>query len=158
GDLHEVARAAGSAPPPAGVPRPPDLLLDALAALVTEGRAQAAPLLSRAARVFAEDEITMEERLRWAIPSAVAAIMVWDERWHTIEARQLESCREAGLLGQLVVSVNSMAIHTAWRGDFTAAASLVAEADAIAAATGTRFAPFGAVLLAGFRGREAEAT
>lgn len=50
-----------------------------------------------------------------------------------------------------------MAILTAWRGDFAAAASLVAEGEAIAAATGTRFAPFAAVLLAGYRGEEAEA-
>ncbi|HET9969584.1 MAG TPA: helix-turn-helix transcriptional regulator [Streptosporangiaceae bacterium] len=42
-------------------------------------------------------------------------------------------------------------------GDFAAAASLVAEGEAIAAATGTLFAPLGAVLLAGFRGAEAEA-
>ena len=89
----------------------------------------------------------------------VAAIMVWDEqRWHTIEVRQLRSCREAGLLAQLVIYVNSMAILTAWRGDFAAAASLVTEAEAIAAATGTRFAPFAALWLAGFRGTEAEAT
>ena len=39
GSLHEVARAARSAPPPAGAPRPSDLLLDGLAVLVTEGRA-----------------------------------------------------------------------------------------------------------------------
>ena len=64
GSLHEVARAARSAPPPAAAPRPPDLLLDGLAVLVTEGRAQAAPLLRRAARVFAEGEITVEEGLR----------------------------------------------------------------------------------------------
>ena len=64
GSLHEVARAARSAPPPAGAPRPSDLLLDGLAVLVTEGRAEAAPLLRRAARVFAEDEITVEEGLR----------------------------------------------------------------------------------------------
>jgi DNA-binding CsgD family transcriptional regulator len=158
GDLHEVSRAARSAPRPTEVPRPSDLLLDALAVLVTEGRVQAAPLLRRAAQVFAEEEITTQERLRWAIQSAIAAIMVWDERWHTIEARQLQSSRDAGLLAQLVISVNSMAIHTAWRGDVAAAASLVAEAEAIAAATGTRFAPFAAVLLAGFRGAEAEAS
>ena len=158
GDLHEVSRAARSAPPPAGAPRPSDLLLDGLAVLVTEGRAQAAPLLSRAARVFAEEEITLEERLRWARAAAVAAVMVWDEEcWHAIEARELQSCREAGLLAQLVIWVNSMAILTVWRGDFAAAASLVAEAEAIAAATGTRFAPLAAVLLAGFRGAEAEA-
>jgi DNA-binding CsgD family transcriptional regulator len=158
GELYEVARAARSAPPPADVPRPSDLLLDGLAVLVTEGRAQAAPVLRRAARIFAEDDITMEERLRWGSVATIAAITVWDEEyWHTIEVRQLQSCREAGLLAQLVLYVNSMAIHTAWRGDFAAAASLVAEAEAIAAATGTRFAPYGAVLLAGLRGAEAAA-
>jgi DNA-binding CsgD family transcriptional regulator len=158
GNLHEVSRAARSAPSPAGAPRPSDLLLEGLAVLVTEGRAQAAPLLRRAARVFAGEEITLEERLRWGLAAEMAAAMVWDEeRWHTIVARELQSCREAGLLAQLVIWVNSMAILTAWRGDFAAAASLVAEGEAIAAATGTRFAPFAAVLLAGYRGEEAEA-
>ncbi len=158
GDLHEVSRAARAAPPPGGVPRPPDLLLDGLAVLVTEGRAQAAPLLRRAARVFAEEEITIAERLRWATPATLAAVMVWDEeRWHAIEDRHLQSCHEAGLLAQLVISVNHEAVRTVWRGDFAAAASLVAEAEAIAAATGTRHPPLGAVWLAGFRGAEAEA-
>jgi DNA-binding CsgD family transcriptional regulator len=157
GDLREVSRAARSAPPPAGVPRPSDLLLDGLAVLVTEGRARAAPLLRRATRVFAEEEITMEERLLWATPAAMAAVMLWDdERWHTIGARQLQSCREAGLLAQLVISVNAMAIRTIWHGDLAAAASLIAEAEAIAAATGTRFPPAAVVALAGFRGEEAE--
>jgi DNA-binding CsgD family transcriptional regulator len=157
GDLREVAQAARSAPP-VGAPRPSDLLLDGLAVLVTEGRAQAAPLLRRAARIFAEDEIAMEERLRWATPAAMAAVMVWDdERWHTIEARQLQSCREAGLLAQLVISVNAVAIRTIWHGDFAAAVSLIAEAEAIAAATGTHFAPYAAVFLAGFQGAETAA-
>ena len=46
---------------------------------------------------------------------------------------------------------------TVWRGDFAAAASLIAEAEAIAAATGTGFARYAAMFLAGFRGAEAEA-
>ena len=158
GDLHEVSRAARTALPPAGAPRPSDLLLDALAVLGTEGRAQAAPRLRRVARVFAEEEIAMAERLRWSAVAVVAAVTVWDEEcWHAIQDRALRSCREAGLLAQLVIWVNSMALLTIWRGDFAAAASLVAEGEAIAAATGTRFAPLGAVLLAGFRGAEAEA-
>jgi DNA-binding CsgD family transcriptional regulator len=158
GDLHEVSRAARSTPPPAGAARPSDLLLDGLAVLVTEGRAEAAPLLTRAARVFAEEEITMAERLRWSPVAVVAAVTVWDEqRWHAIQDRELQSCREAGLLAQLVIWLYAAACLTTWRGDFAAAASLIAEAEASAAATGTRFRPAAAVLLAGFRGAEAEA-
>ena len=44
------------------------------------------------------------------------------------------------------------------RGELAAAASLTAEGDAIAEATGSLFAPYGAVMLAGFRGSEVEAT
>src|SRR5262249_36425520 len=128
------------------------------AILVTEGRAQAAPLLRRAARAFAEEQIPMAERLRWSPVAVVAAVTVWDEQsWHAIADRELRSCREAGLLAQLVIWLYAMAALMTWCGDFAAAASLIAEAQAIAAATGTRFPPGAAVLLAGFRGGEAEA-
>jgi tetratricopeptide (TPR) repeat protein len=88
----------------------------------------------------------------------MAASLVWDnEYWYAIEARHVQSCREAGSLAQLALSVNGLAIIMVWQGDFAAAASLVAEAEAIAAATGTRFARYGGMLLAGYRGAEAEA-
>ena len=158
GSLHEVARASRSAPPPASAPRLSDLLLDGLAVLVTEGRAQAAPLLRQAAHVFAEDEITLEEGLRYGWLAPVAAAMVWEEEyWHAIVARLLQSLREAGLLVHLPIWMESMAIITAWRGDFAAAASLIAEAEAITAATGSGFARYAAIFLAGLRGAEAEA-
>src|SRR6185437_4079993 len=134
------------------------LLLDGLAVLATAGRTQAAPLLSRAARVFAEEEISMAERLRWSNVAVAAAVTVWEEEcWRVIEVRALRSCREAGLLAQLVICVNSITSFTVWQGDFAEAASLVAEGEAIAEATGTRFPPFGAMFIAGFRGAEAEA-
>ena len=158
GSLHEVARAARSAPPPAGAPRLSDLLLDGLAVLVTEGRARAAPLLRQAARVFAEDEITVEEGLRYGWLATTAAAMVWEDEYrHATVARQLQSVREAGLLVHLPLWVQTMAIMTAWRGDFAAAASLIAEAEAITAATGSGYARYAAVFLAGLRGAEAEA-
>jgi DNA-binding CsgD family transcriptional regulator len=158
GDLYDISLAARSAPPPAGAPSPSDLLLDGLAALITEGRTQAAPLLSRAARVFADGDVALAERQRWSPVAVVAAVTVWDEEsWQAIQARELQSCREAGLLTQLAIWVRAMAAFTAWRGNFTEAASLIAEAEAIAAATQTRFPPGAAVLLAGFRGAEAEA-
>jgi DNA-binding CsgD family transcriptional regulator len=158
GDLYDISLAARSAPPPAGAPSPSDLLLDGLATLITEGRTQAAPLLSRAARVFADGDVALAERQRWSPVAVVAAVTVWDEEsWQAIQARELQSCREAGLLTQLAIWVRAMAAFTAWRGNFTEAASLIAEAEAIAAATQTRFPPGAAVLLAGFRGAEAEA-
>jgi DNA-binding CsgD family transcriptional regulator len=159
GSLHEVDGAARSAPPPpASAARPADLLLDGLAVLVTEGRARAAPLLRRVARVFAEDEITLEEGLRYGWLAAVAAGVLWEEEyWHAIEARQLQSVREAGLLVHLRIWLQGMAVNEIWRGDFAAAASLTAETEAIAAATGSGIARYAAVFLAGLRGVEAEA-
>src|SRR6185312_1017698 len=158
GSLHEVARAARSAPPPAAAPRPPDLLLDGLAVLVTEGRARAAPLLRRAARVFAEGEITVEEGLRWGwLATTAAAIVREEEYWHATVARQLQSVRDAGLLVHLPLWVQTMAIMSAWRGDFAAAASMIAEEEVIAAATGSGFARYSSVFLAGWRGVEEEA-
>jgi DNA-binding CsgD family transcriptional regulator/tetratricopeptide (TPR) repeat protein len=158
GSLHEVSRAARSAPPPPGAPRLSDLLLDGLAVLVTEGRARAAPMLRQAARVFAEDEITVEEGLRYGWLATTAAAMVWEDEYrHATVARQLQSVREAGLLAHLPLWVQTMAIMTAWRGDFAAAASLIAEAEAITAATGSGYARYAAVFLAGLRGAEAGA-
>ena len=72
----------------------------------------------------------MAERLRRSMVAVAAAVTVWDEeRWHVIEARALQSCREAGLLTPLVIYVNSITIFTVWHGDFAEAASLEAEAE-----------------------------
>jgi DNA-binding CsgD family transcriptional regulator len=159
GNLHEVSRAARSAPPPPDPAAPHDLLLDALAVLVTDGRAAAAPMLRRAVRIFAEDEIATEEGLRWGWVAATGTTVLWDvESSQSILLRQLQSAREAGLLVHLLRYVNMLGILATWCGQFAEAASLVAEGDAIAEATGTRFAPHAAVILAGFRGSEAEAT
>src|SRR5262249_10839933 len=95
GNLREVSRAARSAPPPPDPPAPHDLLLDALAVLVTDGRAAAAPLLRRAVRIFAEEEIAVEEGLRWGWAAATAASVLWDaETAQSINVRQLQSARE----------------------------------------------------------------
>jgi DNA-binding CsgD family transcriptional regulator len=159
GSLHEVSRAVRSAPPPPDLPAPHDLLPDGFAVLVTDGLAAAAPTLRRAARVFAEGEIAMEEGLRWGWTAVIVASVLWDvELWQPIVLRQLQSAREAGLLGRLLFYVNQLGLNTAWCGDFAAAESLVAEGDAIAEATGTRYQPYAAVFLAGLRGSESDAT
>src|SRR5439155_12931631 len=48
-------------------------------------------------------------------------------------------------------------IVVSWCGNFASAGSVIAEAETVTEATGTRIAPYGAMLLAAFRGREAEA-
>ena len=159
GTLHEVSRAARSASQPTSAPRPAELLLDALSVLISEGRAAAASKLSAAARVFAEGEIAVAEGLRWGWLARIPAIALWDEeRWHQILVRQLQSTREAGLLAYLMVYLNSLGMAMTSRGDFGSASSLIAEADAVREATGTRVGVAAAVTLAGFRGKEPEAS
>ncbi|HUA49941.1 MAG TPA: AAA family ATPase [Solirubrobacteraceae bacterium] len=159
GTLREISQAARSAPQPTSAPRPADLLLDGFSVLVTEGRAAAAPTLRRAMSVLAEGEIAIAEGLRWGWLAPFAAWTLWDdESWHQVVARQLQTVREAGLLYELPIYLQAVGSNAAWRGDFAMAASLVAEADAVAEATGTRLTRYAAVVLAGYRGDEAEAS
>jgi DNA-binding CsgD family transcriptional regulator len=156
-NVREVARAARSAPPPPGTPRPSDLLLDGLATLITDGWVAAGDTLRAAAQAFAADGIDVDESLRWGWLAKAAADAVGEEdRWHAVVTGQLKACRDAGLLARLVIYLNQAGQSLIWRGDLAAAASLVAEAEAIAAATGTRFVPYAAVTLAGYRGVDGE--
>jgi DNA-binding CsgD family transcriptional regulator/tetratricopeptide (TPR) repeat protein len=158
GDLLEVSRLARAAPLPTGALRPIDLLLDGLATLITEGHAIAAPKLRQAADAFASGDGAPEENFRWGWLTTVPSNVLWDdETWHAINVRQVSRAREVGALVRLPIDLTAYAILLAWRGDFATAASAIAEADAVTEATRTRLAPFSAMLLAAFRGDEAEA-
>jgi len=156
GDLLEVSRAAMALPRPAHPPRPVDLLLDGLALLITDGPAAAAPTLRRAASIFASGDISIEEGLRWGWVAQAACTLWDDDGWRAILARQVQLARDTGALDQLPIDLGALGTAVAWSGDFAAAASLIAEADAACEATGSRSAPFTAMLLASLRGREAE--
>ncbi|HTU84171.1 MAG TPA: AAA family ATPase [Solirubrobacteraceae bacterium] len=153
GTLREICQAAISAPQAPGTPRPSDLVLDGFSVLAVEGRLAAAARLSRALSVFAYGEIDMAEGLRWGWLASVAAIMLWDdESWRTMLARELQSLRDAGLLVQLPIYLQSLGILPVLRGEFATANSLIAEGDTVAEATGTRLNRFAAVALAALRG------
>jgi ATP/maltotriose-dependent transcriptional regulator MalT len=159
GSLHHVSREALAAPRPAGQPRPSDLLLDGFALAFTDGRAAAAPVLQRAARGFAGRDVSIEEVLRWGWLATAAAVMVWDyETCLAVAKRGAELAREAGALTVLAVSVNVMTQAVVLGGEFGKGAVLIAEAESVTEATGTRVAPYGALVLGGLQGREAEAT
>ena len=155
-DMLQVSRAARSLPAPAHPPRPIDLILDGLARLVTDGPAAAAPALRQAVTVFAAGHVSREEGL-WA--GWMAAIVLWDaDAARAIVARQTQLARAVGALEELPVNLIALAYDDAWRGDFEATASLIAEIDAIAGATGSRIAPYIPMFLAALRGNEAELT
>ena len=157
--LREVSHEARSARMPPGRPRPSDVLLDGFSLAFTEGRSVAAPVLERAATGFVDEGVSIEEVLRWGWLATAAAVMVWDyETCLAVAKRGVELAREAGALAVLAVSTNVMAQATTLGGQFRMATSLVAEADAVTEATGARVAPYGALVLAGFQGRESLAT
>ena len=159
GDLLEVSRAARAAPASTHPSQPFDLLLDGLALLITEGRAAAAMALRRASDAFAAAQIPAENSFRWTALPPIPSYVLWDdESWHAINARQLELAREAGALARLPMGLITGAVIDAWSGEFAKAAEATAEADAIVEATGTRLAPYAAMLLAALQGREADAS
>ena len=159
GNMEEVSREAGAAPAGGGRAHPSDRLLDGFAMAFTDGRAPAAPVLEQAATGFAGSDVSIEEVLRWGWLATAAAVMVWDyETCLAVATRGVELAREAGALAVLAVSVNVMAQAVALGGEFGRAASLVAEADSVTEATGTRVAPYGGLVLAGLQGRPAEAS
>jgi DNA-binding CsgD family transcriptional regulator len=158
GGVREVAEAARAVPPPAARVRPPDLLLDGLAALITQGFAAGAPLLKRAVATFRNADVSTEEELRWLGLGYHAAGVVWDyESWDVLSARLVKVSHEAGALTALRIAYSTRALVHLFAGDFTDAASLVAEAESVTAAMGSSRAPDLALALAALRGREAEA-
>jgi DNA-binding CsgD family transcriptional regulator len=157
--LLEICRAVQALPSRAGAPLPLDLLLDGLALLITEGRAAAAPTLLRAGRAFAHGDLSVEDTLRWGWLAAAASTAVWDDEGRlAIAARTVQLVRDAGALAQLPVILTVLGTVTLLSGDFAGTAATIAEADSVAAATGSRVAPHIALRLLALQGREAEAS
>jgi DNA-binding CsgD family transcriptional regulator len=155
----DVARAARLAPAPTVPGRAPDLLLDGLAALVTEGYPTGTPALRRALLAFRNQDISTHEGLSWLWLAGRAAMAVWDdETWHILASRHVKLARESGALSELPLAVRSRILLHAHAGELDEGAALIAEAQAVADATGSQLAPYGATGIAAWRGREAEAT
>jgi ATP/maltotriose-dependent transcriptional regulator MalT len=158
GSLQDVSRAAMAGPRAADPPRASDLLLDGFALLFTKGRKQAAPVLRRAAAAFAGTEVSTEEVLRWGWLATMAAAVMWEfETCEAVAGRAVHLARDSGALAPLAVGVNILGQVVAMGGDFAKAASLVAEAEAVNEATGAQVMPYAALVLAAFRGQDAEA-
>ena len=154
----ETARAARAAPPSSQSPRAPDLLLDGLAVLITDGYAAGAPTLRRAIDGFRDEQISRGDWRRWLwLASRVAAFLWDDENWDTLSARFVELARDAGALSVLPLALTIRTGMHLFAGRLAMASSLVDELAAVNEATGAGLVAYAPVTLAAAKGREAEA-
>jgi DNA-binding CsgD family transcriptional regulator len=157
GSVVEVARAAAAAPTPPDRPRPPDLLLDGLAVLYTQGYA-AALLPLRRALDAAEKGTSADEESHWLWLACVMASHLWDdERWELLSRRYLTLVRRIGALAELPMALDRRARPLLFAGELAAAAALLDETRTVEEATGHPPWPYGALSLAAFRGNQATA-
>jgi DNA-binding CsgD family transcriptional regulator len=159
-DARQVAISARAAPPSPGPSRGADLLLDGLAALIIDGSSVGTPIVRTAIKAFARDRIGTEEGLRWLWLAGRAAAFIWDyDSWDSLTRRQIRLARDLGALAHLPLALSTHIGVQLFAGDTRAAASLVAESDALADITsGWSIPPYGALVLAAFRGLDEETT
>jgi DNA-binding CsgD family transcriptional regulator len=162
GDVRQIAEAvlmASWGPSSRPFPRACDVLLNGLAVQATEGFAVAAPMLKRALNAFRDEPMSEEDALRWLwLACRIARALGDDAGWDELTERQTTLARRAGALALLPIALIERFGVMLFVGDLVAAASLVAEAEAVTEATGSHLAPQGAIALAAWRGAEAEAT
>ena len=159
GGAVEVAQAALAAPIPSGSSRACDLLLEGLARQFIDGYAAGVPMLKQAVSAFRRQEISVEEELRWLWLAGHAAVVLWDDdSWAELAARHMELGRETGALAVLPIALSArIAAHT-FAGELLAASQLIDEMQAVTDAIGGQLPPYGPLLVAAWRGRDAQAS
>jgi DNA-binding CsgD family transcriptional regulator/tetratricopeptide (TPR) repeat protein len=156
--VREAAAAARAAPPAPHPPRAIDLLLDGLATRFTEGYFAGVPPLRRALDAFRRVEGVTSREARWLWLACRLAQDLWDdELWEVLATNGVRVARETGALGILPIAATYRASLYVHAGAFDAAASLIEEADAITRATGMAPLKYASLMLAAWRGGEAEA-
>src|SRR3954463_11967127 len=161
GDKQGVRDAAEAALTAPAAPRPPraiDLLLDGLATRFTEGYVAGLPPLRRALDAFRDVEGLTARDVRWLWLACRLAQDLWDdELWYVLAPRGLRVARETGTLSVLPIAATYRASLHVHAGAFGAASSLIEEADAIIDATDMAPLKYASLMLAAWRGNEAEA-
>ncbi|MCK0172767.1 LuxR family transcriptional regulator [Mycolicibacterium sp. F2034L] len=153
-----MAEAARHAPPPSDPPTSVDLFLDGLVVRLIEGHGPAASLLTRAVEKYLEDEEAGTADPRWHdITNRVMLDLFLQDTYYTLNARQTAMLRAAGELTVLSAALTTYAGACVTAGDFTAAAELLEQSDAIATAISAPPHRSIRTYLAACRGRDDEA-
>ena len=155
--VREAAEAARAAPP-ATHPRAIDLLLDGLATRFTEGYSAGLPPLRTALDAFRQPDGSTRDDMRWLWLACRLAQDLWDdELWFVLATRGLRVARETGALSMLPIAATYRASLHVHAGAFGAASSLIEESDVITQATDMAPLKYAALMLAAWRGNEADA-
>jgi DNA-binding CsgD family transcriptional regulator len=164
GGVLETAAAALAAPSAPDPPRVVDAVLDAYALRLTQGHAAAAPALTRALELFLAPDEDADEAERWLRLTAgraggMVALELWDdESWHALAARHVRFARDLGALVHLQLALNLLAWTHLAAGELTTAAQLYEEDRLIAGATANPSVVYSELMLAAWRGDEAQAS
>jgi DNA-binding CsgD family transcriptional regulator len=157
--LPEVADAARSVLHPRENGRTTsELLLHALVALAAD-YATAVPLCRMAVDRLAGAEASAQERLRWLWQGCVIALETWDDEhaW-SLSHSSVEFARTTGTLSELALALSAHTPVLVFCGDLAGAAASVTETTSVEQATGIRSAPYGALMVQAWQGREEETT
>jgi hypothetical protein len=156
GGMTRVAEAIQAAPA-SRPPRATDLLLDGLAAVVTDGHAVGLPMLKRAVSSFRDEAVPAADALRWLPFACRMSRTAWDdESWHALSTRLIELARQAGALTALPDALQDGTALRLATGETAVANAMAREAETVAAATGNPLRPYGALLVAAWGGQKAE--
>jgi DNA-binding CsgD family transcriptional regulator len=128
-----------------------------LATRFTDGYAAAQAQLARAVRSFASADVSEDDQIRWLWLACDCAAELWDDDgWDTLSDRFVTRVREAGALSELPLALSHRSVFLVLAGQLTRVAALVDEAREVSDVTGAHLVPYGALLLAAWRGDEAE--
>ena len=164
--LSEVATAARNAPPAPHPPRAIDILLDGMAARLTGGYSAGLAALRSAVQALERDRARRtEDDMLWywlwiecSLTPEPIAPEVWDDRaWDGLATYAVEVARDAGAFTALPVALSAKACSELHAGEFSDAAALTDEGQAISEAMGSAAITYTDLVLAGWRGQEAPA-
>jgi DNA-binding CsgD family transcriptional regulator len=157
--IPEVTKAARAAPPARDAePATADLLLDALVALADDYET-AMPRCRAAVLWLSGEHASANERLRWLWQGCVLALEIWDDEHALSLSRSgVQAARETGTLSELALALSAHTPVLVFCGDLTTAAATVSETELVQGTTGIRSAPYGALILSAWQGREIETT
>ena len=164
--LAETAAAARAAPAAPHPPRAMDILLDGLAARLTGSYLTGlAPLRDAVLALERDQTRPADDDMLWywlwvecSLTPEPIAPEVWDDRaWHELASRAVGAARDVGALTALPLALSSKACANLHAGEFSDAAALIDEGQAISAAVGSAAITYAELVLAGWRGQEAPA-